>query len=72
MARGCKELLHLDLGGCPAIRDFSLLALCEAGFDPGLRTLSLRDCADVSETGVAWLAERWSTHRRIWYGCVRF
>lgn len=53
-----RPLRELNFAGCRHIGDLALLALSEARYDPGLEKLNLRQCESVSETGLAWLAEK--------------
>lgn len=58
VAAGCKQMQDLDLSGCTDVGDLGVLALAEANFVPGLSSLNMRGCTNVTETALSWLAER--------------
>ncbi|KAJ0400873.1 hypothetical protein ATCC90586_002575 [Pythium insidiosum] len=51
-------LRELDLSGCARVTDLGVLALADSGVAPALRSLWLRDLVLLTETALAWLAER--------------
>ena len=61
LARGCKHLVHLNIPDCRGVSDLSLLAISEAHLAPGIEYLNLSGLRDVTETGLAWLAEKCPT-----------
>ena len=61
LAGGCRRLEDVNLSGCVNVGDVAVLALAEGNMRPGLITLNLRGCTDVSETALSWLAERCPT-----------
>jgi hypothetical protein len=51
-------LRELDVSGCAGITDMGLLALTGSAVAATLRSLCFRSVADITETGVSWLAEK--------------
>lgn len=70
IARRCRQLQTLDVSGCRRLTDLCMFALADADLFPGLKTISLRKCEGVTETGVSWLAMRCTTITRLdLFGC---
>ncbi|KAK1945043.1 F-box/LRR-repeat protein 4 [Phytophthora citrophthora] len=57
LSRHSPQLRELDVSDCSGITDMGLLALTGSAL---LRSLRLRNVADITETGVSWLAEKCS------------
>ena len=54
----CQHLQTLDLTGCTAVSDQSILFLCEGAYiSPGLRNLLLAGCTKVTDTALSWIAD---------------
>ena len=56
-----ENIEKIDLTGCSAVDDESLLPLCETDKVKKLKFLSLCDCARVTDTGLTWLSNGRST-----------
>lgn len=54
----CQHLQTLDLTGCIAVSDTSILFLCEGDYiSPGLRNLLLAGCSKVTDTALSWIVD---------------
>ncbi|KAE9136878.1 hypothetical protein PF010_g1509 [Phytophthora fragariae] len=58
LSRYSPQLRELDVSDCAEVTDMGLLALSGAVMATTLRSLWLRNVADITETGVSWLAEK--------------
>ncbi|EGZ15871.1 hypothetical protein PHYSODRAFT_509241 [Phytophthora sojae] len=58
LSRYSPQLRELDVSDCTGVTDMGLLALTGATMAGTLRSLWLRNVADITETGVSWLAEK--------------
>ncbi|GMF26067.1 unnamed protein product [Phytophthora lilii] len=58
LSRNSLQLRELDVSGCTGITDMGLLALTGSAMAKTLRNLWFRNVADITETGVSWLAEK--------------
>lgn len=54
----CPHLQTLDLTGCTAVTDQSILFLCEGTYvSLGLRNLLLAGCTKITDTALSWISE---------------
>eukprot|EP00949_MAST-11_sp_MAST-11-sp1_P004505 g4505.t1 len=56
LAKCCKSLRSANFSDCN-LTDYSLLAISEAEFMPGLESLNISS-SECTDTGISWLAER--------------
>lgn len=54
----CRRIQVLEMRHCPEVKDLALLAIVEASLNPGLTLLDVSYCKDITEIGVAWLADK--------------
>lgn len=54
----CQHLQTLDLTGCTAVSDQSILFLCEGTYiSPGMRNLLLAGCTRITDTALSWISD---------------
>ena len=54
----CRSLQTLEMRRCCEVKDLALLAVVEGKLNPGLSVLDVSYCKDITEIGVAWLADK--------------